>query len=487
MNQQLFESRARFGEGIPSLPGLEFGKWEEFRKAVVAGYGTDSAALQGGGALRIESLERTLMSVVQTHEDFVLFNRLKRSAATATVDEWTEKNDIGGRLGGSFNSESGNIKEFTGQFARKVDLVKYLMTRRSVTVVQMAMNTMVSAKAEEEINGTLQLLTDAEWASFYGNSAVVPEEFDGIETKIRALNSSDHVINANGLPLDQVGIEKILAAASRVRSLGNFGRLSDIFLSNDAQTDLDLKLDPAWRVSLSDVEKGGTSLGSPVVGIRTSFGNIKNNPDIFIQEGGIPPQATNPTQHVTSNPTKPNGVAVAVASDAASLFGANHAGNYYWGVTSVSKEGESDMTMTSQTAVAQGEKATLTITKPTANDATGYKIYRSRKNGSNSPADMRFMYRVPDSGGATTVHVDLNDEIPGTSKAFLLNMNPNYEAIGWRQLLPLTRFQLYPTASAIDPWAMLLFGYLRVTKPKQHLMIKNILPNTSKLVWDPFG
>lgn len=486
MIPQLLQSNARFGQGIPALPGLEFSKWEDFQKAVVAGYGSDSAALTGGGALRIESLERTLMSVVQTHEHFVLFNRLKKSPATATVDEWTEKNAIGGRAGGSFNSETGNIKEVSGKFKRRVAQVKYLMTKRSVTVVQAAMNTIVSAKSEEEVNGTLQLLSDAEWASFYGNSAVVPEEFDGIETIIRNLNSIDHIIDAEGKPMDQIGFEDVLSAAATAYGFGNFGKISDIFLSTLAQTDLDLRLDPAFRVPLP-ADQGGTTYGSPVVGLRTSFGNIKTNPDVFVQEGGIPPQSEPEPAHTTTNPTKPQSVTAVAADETTSKFGAAHAGNYYWGVSSVSKEGESDITLTTQTAVASGKKVTLTITAPAAGDATGYKIYRSRKNGTNAPADMRFMFRVPDSGSATTVYVDLNREIPGTSRAFLLNMNPTFEAIGWRQMLPLTRFQLYPTVSAIDPWAMLLFGYLRVTKERQHLMIKNILPNVAKKRWDPFA
>lgn len=488
MVPELLQSNAKFGAGIPQLPGMQFDRWEDFQKAVVsAGYGTDSATLTGGGSLRIESLERTLMSVVQTHEHFRLFNTLKKKQATATVDEWTEMTNVGWRPGGAFNSETGDIQQQSGTYKRRVAMVKYLMTRRAVTVVQAAMNTIIGAKAQEEVNGTLELLSNAEWAMFEGNGDVVPEEFDGISTILRKLNSVDHIYDAEGKPLDEVGFEAILAGAATVYGIGNFGKPSDLFLSPFAQTDLDLKLDPAFRVPLPDVPGGGVALGSPVYGIRTSFGAIKNQPDVFIMEGGVPPQALPDPTNTTTNPTKPVSVTVATAGDAESKFGAPHAGNYYWGVTSVSKEGESDMTLTSQEPVAAGEKATLTITRPAAVDATGYKIYRSRKNGTNAPADMRFMFRVADSGSATTTYVDLNREIPGTSSAYLLNMVPGFDAIAWAQMLPLTRFQLYPTASAIDPWAQLLFGYLKVTKERQHLMIKNILPVAAKKRWDPFG
>ncbi len=50
-------------------------------------------------------------------------------------------------------------------------------------------------------------------------------------------------------------------------------------------------------------------------------------------------------------------------------------------------------------------------------------------------------------------------------------------AMDWRQFLPMCKFPLYPTNAAVVPWAQLLFGYLRITKRKHHVVIKNILPN----------
>ena len=67
----------------------------------------------------------------------------------------------------------------------------------------------------------------------------------------------------------------------------------------------------------------------------------------------------------------------------------------------------------------------------------------------------------------------------------MLNMLPGDQAITWRQLLPMLKFPLYPTVSAVIPWAQLLFGYLRITKRRQHGVIKNILPNGA--TWRPFN
>jgi hypothetical protein len=66
----------------------------------------------------------------------------------------------------------------------------------------------------------------------------------------------------------------------------------------------------------------------------------------------------------------------------------------------------------------------------------------------------------------------------------MLNMTPGHKAITWRQYLPMMKFPLYPTVSAVVPWAQLLFGYLRIGKAKHHVVFKNILPDSAQ--WRPF-
>lgn len=52
---------------------------EALNKALSAGYGTDVAGLTGGAALRVQSLDKTLMSVIQDNKHFVLFNKLPKA------------------------------------------------------------------------------------------------------------------------------------------------------------------------------------------------------------------------------------------------------------------------------------------------------------------------------------------------------------------------------------------------------------------------
>lgn len=486
MNPQVIQNLAG-GRGATGQ--MAMGDVEALRKALEAGYGTDVAQLEGGGALRIQSLEKTMLATIQENKHFALFNSLQKTNAGATVDEWTEQNSVGGRLGGSTNSETGNINAAQGSYNRRTGMVKYLMTRREVSFVQTLQNAIADAEAVEAQNGALQLLTDAEFLCFEGDSTVVPTEFDGIRALMldgvaAGQVSNDNILDAEGQSL--ASIDLVSKGASVIAGYGNFGTPTHLFMSQQTQSDFDIGLDPAWRVPLTDVPGGGISLGSPVVGLRTSWGNIKTVNDVFIRDERqqMPFEVSNPAAATASDGLKPAAVAGVAASDVSSKFGAGHEGNYYYFVTGINANGESTGRASAQVAVSAGDKVTLTITDSPGSEETGYIIYRSRKNGTNAASDVRQMARIA-KAGATTVYVDLNREIPGSSTAYILNMNPGAMAITWRQMLPMMKFALYPTVSAVVPWAQLLFGYLRIGKRRHHVLIKNIVADSA--LWKPFA
>lgn len=474
-------SSAPGGRAITGQMGMN--DVEALNKALSAGYGTDSSSLTGGGALRIQSLDKTLMSVIQENKHFALFNALPKQTAGATVDEWTEQSGVGGFMGGSTNTELGIIQDATGVYARRVGFVKYLMTRRQVSLVQTLQGAIVEAETVEQQNGAKQLLTDAEYLCFEGDSTVVPSEFDGIRAQIASLGAADHIIDAGAQPL--TSINAIAQAAATIAGYGNFGTPTNLFMAPATGADLDVNLDPAYRAMLQGGQEA--KLGTPVRGIVTAQGDIAVNRDVFIRDQAqkVPFELTFAAIAVLNTYT-PLSCGLAHAADVSSAFGAAHAGNYYYLVTGVTANGQSTGFISAQVAVAAGEKVTLTIGRSTAATETGYVIYRSRKNGTNAVADFREMARVP-SGGASTVYVDYNRDIPGTTSAYMLNLTAGDSSITWRQLLPMMKFPLATTNQAVIPWAQLLFGYLRVAKRQHHVVIKNILTNQAKAVWAPFG
>lgn len=460
----------------------------ELQKALTAGYGTDVATLTGGSAFRIQSLDRTMQATIQENKHFRLFNELAKTGAGATVDEWTEQSGVGGFLGGSTNTETGVIDESTGTYARRVGMVKYLMTKRQVSLVSTLGNNIANSEAIEQQAGAKQLLTDAEYLSFEGDETIVPTEFSGIYAQILAgVNAGQvdggNILDAEGQSLASINL--VNQAAAQISKRDNFGTPTHLFMSQLVQADFDTGLDPAFRVPLPNVPNGGIMLGAPVTGIRTSWGDVAACPDVFINDGDqtVPFQVQYPVLAASNDGIKPT-LELAAANDAGSKFGAAHAGNYYYLVTGVNAKGQSTGVISAQQAVAAGEKVTLTITASAGGQETGYAIYRSRKNGTNGVSDFRLMTRVA-KAGATTTYVDLNRDIPGTTKAYVLNMNPGDHAINWRQLLPMMKFPLYPTNAAVIPWAQLMFGYLRITKRRHHAVIKNIVANSQK--WKPFA
>lgn len=461
----------------------------ELHKALTAGYGTDVSTLTGGGSLRIQSLDKTMQATIQENKHFKLFNELAKTGAGATVDEWTEQSGVGGFLGGSTNTETGVINESTGSYARRVGLVKYLMTKRQVSLVSTLGNNIANSEAVEQQAGAKQLLTDAEYLSFEGDDAVVPTEFSGIYAQILAgvvagQVDTSNILDANAQSLNSINL--VNQAASQVSRRDNFGTPTHLFMSQQVQADFDTGLDPAFRVSLNNVPNGGISLGSPVVGIRTSWGDIATVNDVFINDGDqtVPFQVTYAALAVANTGMKPTLALDASVAATDSNFAAGQAGNYYYLVTGLNAAGQSDGVISAQTAVAAGKKVTLTITRSAGAQETGYAIYRSRLNGTNAPSDFRLMTRVA-CAGATTTYVDINRDIPGTARAYVLNMSAGDHAINWRQLLPMMKFPLYPTNAAVIPWAQLMFGYLRITKRRHHAVIKNVLSNNAK--WRPFN
>ena len=482
--------------GGNSLQGAVNEAYGGLFKALEAGSGvTDVANLVGGGALRRQSLEATLVATIQQNPDFRAWNLLDKTPATATVDEWTEENDIGGWMGSAFNDELGDIEEQDAELKRHTLQIKYLMTRRRVSFVKELEGGIDRPTAVQQTAGALDLLTSAEWGLFNGDAEVMPQEFDGLYKIVNANAPTENVIDVKGEPLGN-GAEEIQKAVAIASQFGNWGQSSHGFWSLGVQADLDSGLDPAQRVMVpwkgvdAAASSPGIMKGAPVVGIKSSFahqGVVQAVYDKFILPSQPPAEAASGVfrKALNTGVVKPASIAAAAEADAASQFESKHSGNYYYAVSAVNKKGESAVTLVAaQVAVAAGDKVVLTITGGINGTETGYRVFRGRLNGSNALTDLREMARVAKAGD-TTVYTDLNRDVPGSSKAFILNMVPGSQALTIRRLLPMMKFPLFPATRAEIVWAQLLFFALRVGKPSQHVIIKNIVPRVAD--WHPFN
>lgn len=485
------------GGNIASVGGSMGGSLDalgDFRKALEASnYQTDVSQLTGGGAFGIQSLDTAMKTTIQEKEHFVLFRRLQTSNATNIVDEYTRQTGVGGFLGGSTNSQMGVVRAAQGEYSREVGLVKFLMCLRQVGYVLNIGRNIVEATAVEEAAGALQLLTDAEYLLFYGNSAVCPTEFDGIFAQIDSeiaagKMSPENVVDMNGTRLDSV--EPFSKINSSVSNYGSWGRSTDVFLPTTVHSDLNLGLDPSFRWSSQNGQV--LNIGGHVQGIQLTSGVLKTNIDTFLHHSEFktvkPHELSDPALTANNVAFKPASITGVAANDTASTFTASRAGGYYYAVAGIGStgQGQTEIVKSSQITVAAGKKVTLTITKSSSGLESGYAIYRGRQDGTDATDDFRLMCVIPRQAGNTTTYVDLNRDIPGTCKVPLLNLDSTADAIGWRQYQPMTKIPL-PFGNGGVPvisWFQFLFGYLRITKPKHHGYIKNILPRSAQ--WRPF-
>lgn len=482
--------------GAASLGGSAAGALtDELQKALQASdYQTDVTQLNGGGALGVQSLDTAMKTTIQENKHFVLFNRLATTNATNIVDEYTRQNGVGGVLGGSTNTQMGVVRGAQGDYSREVGMVKFLMSMRQVGYVLNIGKNIVGPVATEERNGALQLLTDANFMHYHGNSEASPTQYDGIikiiEDEVAGGNiSPEHIVDMDGAKLDDISAFSKIGA--EVSDFGNWGQATDVFMPVSVQNDLNMGLDPAFRWS----SQTGTVLqvGGHVEGIRLQNGILTTNQDTFIS----PDVMNTPwdgAKHVQYTETAAKNVAIkpatltgdATASDASSRFSGTRAGNYYYAVAGIGANGEqlSAVTKSAQVAVAAGKKVVLTIAQSSSGAESGYAVYRSRQNGTNDSSDFRLV-KIIKKTGASTTFTDLNRDLPGTITIPLLNLAQGADAIGWRQFQPMTKIPL-PFGVGGMPvmsWFQFLFGYLRVTKPKHHGLIKNILPSSA--TWRP--
>lgn len=442
---------------------------DELQKALTAGSGTDASTFTNGRSLIVESLEQTLMTTTYSAEDIVLWKQLKNNPVYAVVDEWVEKSDYGDRYGVAV-SETGTPGARDTTYARKIGQVKFYRVQRELSHVITLTRSIVDAEAEETIDGTMLLLRAITEALYYGDSSVLPVEFDGLRKTITTNGSSDNIIDARG-PVQELHLQE---AAKVIR--GHFGVPTDLYLSLANQSDVDRLLEAKHRVALPLMGvDGGLVAGAPVEEYRTSFGRFRLHPDIFITQAQEERAPFATAAGGVNAPAAPTTVTAANAPASGSKFASTDAGTYWYAVAYFTASGESVGTaIASAATVNSGDGVTITMNGGTTGTVSGAKIFRSARNAA-AATDLLLIDSVAFTGTGQT-YVDKNFNMPGASELFVLNMSPNSRAISWQQLLPMMKLPLAIVSPSI-PFLIMLYGYLRIPKPKQHCIIKNVRPS----------
>lgn len=432
---------------------------EVLTKALTAGSGVDTAAFTGGRAMTPESLDTTLVNVLWQQDEARLFKALKKNPVKSPVHQWAKRTDVGDS-DGAWVSEGGDSEEKDQTIDRQFVTMKYLQTLRKVTLQATLMNSIEDAEASEKTAGTLWIIKQIERILFDGDKSVVAEEPDGLIKLI----PSDNVIDMRGqTALTSAFEDKIAEGTRKIR--GQYGVATDLYGSLMVMEDVQKLLRDRMRFPNGNVGDGGAVFEQ----YTTPFGKPKLVDDIFITEGAVGAASV----LTTKRPSQPS-IAIARAASGAlvSQFASGDAGDYYYQIAHVNKYGSSQLSAAVQvTGVLADDKVSITVTDG-ATPGTGVFVFRSKKDAA-AGTDCRYAYKLAYTGAGQVV-VDLNADLPACSSAFMLNLNPAYDAIEWNQMLPMMKFPLFPTNAAVIPFLMLLFGALGLKKGEQMIRIKNI-------------
>jgi hypothetical protein len=467
----MFGSHVTFAdyEGVEGFGSVSTREIFDLQKALRAGASLTipGTPVPGDGfTLKPESLEQTLYNVSFRMEHIQFWKGIDKIPAYNTVEEYSRLREYGNGLA-AFIQEGELPPEDDATYSREFDVVKFLGTTRRVThVMQTVRSHIGDVIAQETINGTMWLLERVERGLFYGDDSLVPEEFNGIFTLLQRLLPSENVVDMRGQPLSQDSIEE---GAHIVRAAPNYGIPTDLWMSDGAYSDLARSFYPTQRSALPPSQDG--TVGFVVEKMRTQAGLVRFNSDVFIQPGRAPVAAG--VGDVSKRPAPPSvGVAAAVAlgGGEVSFFAAADAGSYRYKVAARNRFGISvpvDVNAGAAIAVAANEKVTIPISNNSP-AATAYILYRSDRNGALIDAK-EFMQVAATSGTVTAT--DFNAELPGTTKACLLQQNRENLVI--KQLAPFTRIPL-ATVDLSTRWAQVIYLALTLHSPRKNVLFKNI-------------
>lgn len=445
---------ADFGDNIQGFGVHSQEQVDELNKALGTGTTGDAYGdFADGSALRPESLEGTLKTIIATEKHIKLWKDINKIPAYNTVEEFNVLDSYGGDSS-PFFVEGGLPEEEDSNYIRKAALVKFLGTTRVIThpmtLVRSAHGDVV---ARETRNGTLWLLQQLERSLFFGNSLTSPISFDGLLRQIEAAPASaNNVIDMQGQPLNEDVCEDVGNII-----LDNFGFPSKMYLTPKALTDLSKVTYARHRGTFG--AKDGT-LGQTLRSFASNGGEYQFEPNVFLRPRGAAPT----TARDGSSPatTVQSVVAGAMAPSRMS------AGTYTYRVTTVNAKGESVVSAAETVVVGAGEGVTVTIDfEGGAPAPLAYRIYRDNADGT-----VLFMVEIPQTGGGDPEYIDHNQNIPGTSTAFVLDLDGE-QSLAYKQLAPLMKLPL-ARISAAERFMILLYGMPLVYNPKRNVVIKNI-------------
>jgi hypothetical protein len=444
---------------------------------------TDIADLQDGGALQVQSLETQLAMLTFQEKHLKFYKDIGVVKAYSTLEEYSTQDGYGTE--GGFVGQLENPEEDDADINREFAVVKYIRGLWRVSDVLGFTKTISNAEVIQVQAAMMRTLRTLERTLFFGDSDKIPQSFDGLERTILTKGSSYQVIDLRGAQITEANMK---LAAEIISS--NYGTPTTMYNSLSVQTTIDQILGNTTNQRLNIEQLGGNgkmALGSSVSEMRTAFGNFEIKPDIFInpESQGVP-TIKNPANKSaiiegatsTKAPATPTfSIAVNAPTVAGSKWktsgdGGAIAGAYKYRVAAINQYGKSAAAVAQTSTVAANGALTLSITPGAgAYAATAYEIYRETAPGSG----IIKLLTIVKADASPKTHQDLNDDLSGTSKSFLVDNTTlgDLRTMALSQLAPMHKVNY----AKIGPYRWGTVNMYAVPKwysPQRFVLFKNV-------------
>lgn len=450
-------------------------------KALEAGgYDSKPSSLNQGSALQIEDLSPVMHNLTWDDQHIKLQKMLKNEPCKSTLAQFNRQLSYGG-FGGSAGAEGAVGQEETSDIVRVTVPMAYYSHIRKVTLVANLVDTFDGTKAEDRAasDAGKKIVGDIEFDCFRGmadfsNAGVFDGEVSvladlpnmrGADMQIRGSDSErsakdlmfaeygsdDTVVIAGGGTLTQDMIED-----ASVRSALNMGNADKLVVDPKVLSAYNKIAFGKERIVLAGSAQDAT--GAELRKQWVSNGVVDIEASQFLRGKAKPAPA---------KPNGPGAPSLALAAQAGATSSA--AGAYVYYVTAFNELGESVASASVSVTLTAGQQTQLTITPSGSGSvARGFNMYRSAVGGTAATA--KFIGRVRNSGGATTVILDLFNKKPGFVTGFLLQK----DTMAMKELSPYGRLKLAVTSLAL-PEAHFRFCSLAVMEPRKNVLIDNLV------------
>jgi len=453
------------------------------QKALSSGSVIDTSLTDGPAtpitALRLEDLSGILTLLTHSMKHIVFWKWLKKGGAFNITYQWNQINEYGNEEASPFYLEGGKPIPQDDVYERKLRDIKFLGVEREITLAALLQRTgggVPDLKSMTTKTGTLHLLQKLEKNLFYGREELDTTNlaFDGLEQQILDNSPAENIRDLEGDILTPGELDE--GSQTLIDNYVEDFEQVGFFCSTDTVNNFSkpYRNETRERIMLNAQKNGIVVAGNAVQGYTSQFGFVPFSPSVFM---GRFREKVRLSHYLTAtggaNAPNPIPAASILVTPAPNTLSKLPADEYWYSIVSKNRFGTSTpITTASGTTIGAGAQLTIDWSAPAATppggDPVSYYLFRHNSDPSGDEGNVKLVRELTAS---SLQYVDINQWVPGTGVAFMLD--GAMQSLCAVQLSPLMRFPLSIVTTAYR-YLLLLFVDLAVRNPNKMVMYKNV-------------